>query len=197
MLKLDRLPADREHVTTTISPPIRILAIVGVVAAIAAGAFVFLHKSSSSGSSDSAAAAIPAASASPAHAAKMHSAMSTHVVMVKHKVVLSPGLPAAVAHKLQHSRVVVVALFSRGGNGDKAAVAEARTGAKQVHAAFAAINLADERTARVMTKFAGSTTAPPAVLVIKRPGKITNRFDGFADSDVVAQAAANAGAHAK
>lgn len=177
--------------TTTLSPPIRILAVVGVVAAIALGAFVFLHKSSSSSSSDSAAPAVPAANATaPKSATVKH-------VAAKPKIVLVPGLPAPVARKLQFSRVVVVSLFARGGNGDKTAVAEARTGAKSVHAAFVAVNVADERTARKFGTFVGTNTAPPAVLVVKRPGKITNRFDGFADSAVVAQAAANAGAHAK
>jgi len=179
-------------VTTTLSPPIRILAIVGVVAAIALGAFVFMHMRSSS---DSAApAAVPAANAKPAQATAHKSASA--LVASKPKIVLLPGLPASVAHKLHYSRVVVVSMFSRGGNGDRAAVLAARTGAKSAHAGFVAVNLADERTAKKFGVFAGTATAPPAVLVIKRPGKITNRFDGFADSEVVAQAAANAGARA-
>jgi len=178
-------------VTTTLSPPIRILAIVGVVAAIALGAFVFMHMRSSS---DSAAPdAVPAANAKPAQATAHK---SSTLVVSKPKIVLLPGLPASIAHKLHYSRVVVVSIFSRGGNGDRAAVLAARTGAKSAHAGFVAVNLADERTAKRFGHFAGTSTAPPAVLVIKRPGKITNRFDGFTDSDVVAQAAANARAHA-
>jgi len=179
----------------TISPPIRILALVGVVAALGLGVFVFMNKSSSS--DDSAApAAIPAANASRTQAAAQHSATSSRTAAAKPKIVLLPGLPTGVAHKLQFSRVVVVSLFSRGGNGDKAAVAQARAGAKSAHAAFLPVNDADERTARRFGAFVGTTTAPPAVLVVKRPGKITNRFDGFTDSDIVAQAATNAGAHA-
>jgi hypothetical protein len=180
----------------TISPPIRILAVVGVVAAIALGVFVFMSKRSSSDSSNSAApAAVPAANASPTQPTTQKPV--TAKVAAKPKIVLTPGLPAPIARKLQHSRVLVVSLFSRGGNGDRAAVAEARAGAKSVHAAFLAVNVADERSAHKFGTFVGTNTAPPAVLVVKRPGKITNRFDGFTDSDLVAQAAANAGAHAK
>ena len=69
--------------------------------------------------------------------------------------------------------------------------------AKSAHAGFVAINVLDEKAARRVGVFVGTTTAPPAVLVVKRPGKIVNRFDGFADSEIVAQAATNAGAHAR
>jgi hypothetical protein len=185
-------------VTKTISPPTRILAVVGVIAAIALGVFVFMHKNSSSdSSSNTAAAAVPTARTSGTQAIAQKSATAKPAVATNPKIVLRSGLPAPIARKLQHSRVVVVSLFSRGGNGDRAAVAEARAGAKSVHAAFIAVNVADERTAHGFGAFAGTNTAPPAVLVVKRPGKITNRFDGFADSAIVAQAAANAGAHAK
>jgi len=44
---------------------------------------------------------------------------------------------------------------------------------------------------------AGTKTAPQAVLIVKRPGKIVNRFDGFVDSQIVAQAARTAGARAR
>ena len=40
-----------------------------------------------------------------------------------------------------------------------AAVAEARAGAKSVHAAFVAINVVDERAARKLGTFVGTTTA--------------------------------------
>ncbi len=71
---------------------------------------------------------------------------------------------------------------------------EARVGARAVDAGFVAVNVLDERSALRLGEFAGSSASAPAVLVVKRPGRIVNRFDGFVDSAVVAQAATNAGA---
>ena len=171
---------------TTISPPVRKLALVGVLIAVALGVYVFAHNRSSS---------TPPATLPTTHA----STPTTHVKAnpVKPQVVLLPGLPLSVAHALRHSRVVVVSLYSRGGVGDRTALARARTGAKSVHAGFAAVNLANEKTATKVSIFAGTKTAPQAVLIVKRPGKIVNRFDGFVDSQIVAQAARNAGARAR
>jgi len=179
-------------VTKTISPPVRILALVGVAAALGLGAFVFMNRSSS----DNGSSAVPAASSSTTQHVAKHAVAASRPA-AKPKVVLLPNLPTPIARKLRYSKVVVVPLFTRGGNGDAALVAQARAGAKSAHAGFVAINLLDERSARNLSAFVGTTTAPPVVLVVKRPGKITNRFDGFADSEMVAQAATNAGASAR
>lgn len=171
--------------TTTISPPVRILAIVGVLAAIGIGAFLFISNRSSSSSSDSSAPSTqPATTPAPVHGA----------VATKPKLVLLAGLPTQVAHALRHSKVVVVSVYTNGASGDKAAVAQARAGAKAVHAGFVQVNVASEKIARGLGDFAGTTTAPPTVLVVRRPGKVVNRFDGFTDQQIVAQAAHDAGA---
>jgi hypothetical protein len=107
-------------------------------------------------------------------------------------VVLNPGLPTTLARALRREKVVVAAVFAAGA-GDLSAVAEARTGAHEVGAGFVTLNVLEERKARALEKLAGPLSAP-SVLVFKRPGKIALRFDGFADSAVVAQAAHNAGA---
>jgi hypothetical protein len=173
--------------TTTISPPIRILAVVGVLAAIGLGAFMFLHNRSSS-SNDTASSTTPSTQTASTPAA-VHAA-----VAAKPKIVLLPGLPTKVARALRHSKVVVVSVYANGATGDKLALSQARAGAKAVHAAFVSVNVASEKIAKGLGEFAGTTTAPPAVLVVKRPGRIVNRFDGFADKQVVAQAAHDAGA---
>jgi hypothetical protein len=175
-------------VTTTISPPIRILAIVGVLAAIGLGAFFFMQNRSSSSS-----AATPETTPS-AQPATQHATSTPAKAARPQKVVLLAGLPTQVARALRHSKVVVVTVYANGAKGDKLALAQARAGAKAVHAGFVAVNVASEKTAKGLGEFAGTTTAPPAVLVVKRPGKVVNRFDGFADQQVVAQAAHDAGA---
>ena len=177
--------------TTTLSPPIRILALVGVLAAVGLGIVLFAHNRSASSSSS------PAVPSVAAKQPTTHPATATAKPVskpAKPKVVLLPGVPAPIAHALRSSKVVVVALYAHGVTGDKAAVKQARAGAKSAHAGFAAVNVVNETTARVLGKFAGIATAPPAVLVVKRPGKIVNQFNGYADSEIVAQAAHNAGA---
>jgi hypothetical protein len=177
-------------VTTTLSPPIRILALVGVLAAIGLGILLFTHSRSDSGSSSS---AVPETSHANTQA-RTQSPVKPVAKPVKPRVVLLPGLPAQVAHALRFSKVVVVAVYAHGAKGDKTSVAEAHTGAKAAHAGFVAVNVMKEKTARTLGKFAGTDTTPPTFLVVKRPGKIVNRLSGYVDNEVVAQAALNAGA---
>jgi hypothetical protein len=182
-------------VTTTLSPPIRILAIVGALLAVGVGIVLFTHNRSAS---DSSSPALPAVRESHPTPTTQHLATSTAKPVVKPaakpKIALLPGLPSPVAHALHFSKVVVVVVYARGGNGDLAAVEQARTGAKSSHAGFAAVNILDEKSARTLNTFAGTATSPPAVLVVKRPGKIVNQFSGYTDSGIVEQAALNAGA---
>jgi hypothetical protein len=182
-------------VTTTISPPVRILAIVGVVAAIGLGAFILLNRDSSSNT----AAPVTSTPTTPRAARTVTPATGAlRTASTKPaRVTLLPGLPSQVAHALRFSKVAVVTVYARGADGDRAALTQARKGAKAVHAGFVAINVAGERNAKLMGAFAGLDTAPPAILVVKRPGKIVNRFDGSVDHQIVAQAARNAGAAAR
>ena len=104
---------------------------------------------------------------------------------------LLPGLPAAVARELRYEKVVVVSLYAAKAPGDRKALTHARVGAKQVGAGFVALNLYDERKANSMVKFLG-TTDSPAVLVVRRPGTVVTRIEGFVDAEIVSQAAQNA-----
>ena len=182
--------------TTTLSPPIRILGIVGILAAAALGLMLFMKSRSSS----------PSATPTPSTATK-HSSTKTPGVggtfqtpPAKHataapKIVLLPGLPAPIAHALRYSKVVVVSMYAAGAADDAVALAQARAGAASAHAGFAAVNVLNERFATDVNRFAG-TVSSPTVLVVRRPGRIVNRFAGYADQVLVAQAAQNAGARA-
>jgi hypothetical protein len=173
-------------VTTTLSPPIRILGIVGILAAAALGLLLISQHRSSHSSTAS-----PAAVTATHHAA---SASTTKPVpRTAPKIVLLPGLPAPVAHSLHYSKVVVVALYSAGVPSDFAALTQARQGARAAHAGFAAVNVLNEQVAKGLDKFAG-TVATPTVLIVRRPGRVLNQFDGYTDNEVVAQAAHNVGA---
>src|SRR5581483_2599609 len=108
--------ADRRPVTTTISPPVRVVALVGALAAIALGILFYTHGRSSSTSSEP---VVPAPSrtarpsVTPAHSAKP-------AATPKPKLALLPNLPVNVAHALRFSKVVVVSVYAGGARGDHA-----------------------------------------------------------------------------
>lgn len=115
------------------------------------------------------------------------------VVPTVPKIVLLDGLPKVVATQLRASRVAVIALYTRTGPTDRAAVKDARQGARAAGASFVAIDLLGERAARDLQRFVG-TVGTPTVLVVRRPGRIVTQLEGRVDSAVVEQAAHNAGA---
>ena len=107
---------------------------------------------------------------------------------------LLAGLPAPIAHKLRFSKVVVVSVYASKAPGDRSAIAQARAGARDVGASFVALNVLDEKKAKQFAEFAGVDDTP-SMLVVRRPGRVVTRIQGFADRAIVAQAAQNAGAH--
>jgi len=103
---------------------------------------------------------------------------------------LDPALPAPLRRALSHSRVVVAVLYASDAPGDAEAVSEARKGAHAAHVGFAMLNVRNETIARgIAQQVAGATD--PTVLVVRRPGTVALKFDGFVDAAIVAQAAAN------
>lgn len=117
----------------------------------------------------------------------------------KPKPAVIDGMPAALAHALATHRVVVVSLYAPRSSVDVMATAEARRGATLAGAGFVAFSVADEQVVSPLTALlSGAQTAAdrvldgPAVLVFQRPRTLFVRFNGFADRDTVAQAAANA-----
>ena len=109
------------------------------------------------------------------------------------KVALLPGLPADVAHALRYSKVVVVSLYVGQAPGDRAAVGQARMGARAAGAGFVAVNVGSDKKAASIATFAGPASAP-TTLVVRRPGKVLTQIAGPIESAVVRQAAHNAGA---
>jgi hypothetical protein len=104
---------------------------------------------------------------------------------------LKPGLPPTLARALRTRHVAVVSLVTPGASLDTTASREAAAGARAVGAAFATVDVTDERAVRPYNLMLGVLDAP-SVLVFERPGNLFVRFDGFADLDTVAQAADNA-----
>lgn len=198
--------------TTTVSPPIRIAAVVGLVAALALGAF-FMFMGHSSGSSAAppvhivhhpfgpgvkAQAAVPAttaahvhvaAKAAVAHAPVVHRAPERPAAEV---AALQAGLPATVARALGRSRVVVVELTDPQAEVDGIAYAEARAGAQEAGVGFVALDVLSQADVGGLTEKLGQVLPDPGLLVYRRPATLAVRIDGFVDKDTVAQAAHNA-----
>jgi hypothetical protein len=106
-------------------------------------------------------------------------------------VELLPGLAPEVAAALREYDIVVVSLFDPQARVDQISLAEASAGAKAAHAGFVPLDVLRQGQAGPLVRQLG-VLPDPAVLVYRRPGDIVARFDGFADRDTVAQAAANA-----
>jgi hypothetical protein len=109
------------------------------------------------------------------------------------------GMPAALALALRSHRVVVVSLYTPEASVDAMATEEAKHGAALAGAGFVSFNVADDKVISPLSSLlTGAPSAAdrvldgPAVLVFERPSGLFVRFNGFADRDTVAQAAANA-----
>lgn len=109
------------------------------------------------------------------------------------------GMPAALALALRAHPVVVVSLYTPGSSVDSVSTDEARHGAAAAHVGFVAFSVGDEKVVAPLSSLLTGAPTPadrvldgPAVLVFQRPKTLFVRFNGFADRDTVAQAAANA-----
>jgi hypothetical protein len=201
---------------TTISPQIRILAVVGLLAAVGLGAslLVFGHGSSKtaapaatthatprSSTQTTAAHATPAKTAKAAqaaqHATKTHAAARAHAKKAKpvgfrgNRVYAT--LPQPLKWALAHHKVVVVSLYNPSSDVDAISVAEAHAGAIDAGAGFLLVSVLDNKVAGILTALlpGGGLLPDPGVLVYRAPGDIAVRLDGFADRASVAQAATN------
>ena len=184
----------------TVSRPVKILAAVGVVAALALGLGMKMLGSSqaSSTTAPTASSLLPkrhhrhAAKPKPARAkARAPKPAASKQVL---PLIAANGLPRVVVTALDHHRVVVVSVYNPNAEVDGIAFAEARAGAALAGAAFVGISVLDSRLAGPLTtKFGdGQPLADPGILVLRAPGALATRIDGFADREAVAQAAANA-----
>jgi hypothetical protein len=195
-------------VTATENPRLRLILLVGLLAASALGAGMFLLSRSATASEAadaplpalrpaSAMPAKPAAAAKPAKAARP-AAGPAPAVAAKPKprpkpapTVAANGLPLSLAAALGRHQVVVVSLVVPGASVDELARAEAEAGARDAGVGFLTINALDRRQSAPLTAKLGVLEAP-AVLVYRRPDALFVQLEGFADRETVAQAAANA-----
>lgn len=205
--------------STTISPQIKILVLVGALAAVGLGASLFLFGHGSSKTAERAATtqarpasstptpatprthATPAKTAAPVfkHATKTHAVPRTHAKKAAKPAVFRGNrvyatLPQPLQWQLAHHKIVVVSFYNPSSDVDAISVAEAHAGALDAGAGFLLVSVLDNKVAGILTALlpGGGLLPDPGVLIYRAPGKVAIRLDGFADRDSVAQAAANA-----
>ena len=185
---------------------VSLLVLAGAVAAFMA--YQRLHDSSGESSSaatpQSPVTKPPAAHAStpkPAATAHKPATKPAHAPTTKPKVAATAKakhapppnqLPLPIRRALAHDQIVVVALYDPAAKIDGAALDEARAGALLAGSSFVKINVRTNAVDSLNAKY--GAVQDPAVIVLRPPGALVVRIDGFADRDTVAQAALNAAA---
>jgi len=103
------------------------------------------------------------------------------------------GLPSTIDAAFRKHAIVVVSVFDPQSSTDAISYSEAKAGAADARVGFVGISLLDSPVAAALTSSlpGGGLLPAPGVLVYRRPGTLVQRIDGFADRDVVAQAAAS------
>ena len=206
-------------VTFTLSPPVRIAALLGLLAVVlVGGGMKMLGGGEASVATPhlikhhpfGAGAKAKHASSTPTLAAKKHAATATTTKakpkaaskpvatlpkpIVNHAAIaaaLKAGLPAPIATALGQHATVVVGLYDPYSKVDAIAFAEARAGAKLAGAGFLPLNVLSKAQIGKLTELMG-LLPDPGLLVYVRPARLAAKISGFADKETVAQAAQNA-----
>jgi hypothetical protein len=173
-------------VSMTLTPPIRIAALVGALVATGLVAFVFLIGRSAPGTEAAAptkSATEPSTPVTPSKVSRVH-ATAPRVVVTK------SGFPAVIDRAIRRRGVAVVAVYMPGAAVDAAVRREARAAAMKTRAGYVAISALNESVVRSLVGKTGVLPAP-SVLVIKRPGVVTTTLS-VVDRETIAQAVAQA-----
>jgi glucose/arabinose dehydrogenase len=99
-------------------------------------------------------------------------------------------LPAPIRRALAADNVVVVSLYDPKAKTESTAMREAQAGAQQAGSSFIRVDVRKNNLASLNALY--GVLQDPAVLVLRPPGSLVVRIDGFADRETVAQAALNA-----
>ena len=178
--------ADNDSVSTTLSPSVRIFAVVGILAAAGlAGAFFLLGRTTPE-AAPAAAATPPAPVSAPAERPAVLPTASREKPGQTAPQAPASGLPTAVDRALAHNRVAVVVVYVPGSRVDAFVRAEARAAAATMRAGHVAIRATNERLLRPLVAKTG-VLPMPAVVVLRR-GQAQATVLGVVDRELVAQA---------
>jgi hypothetical protein len=196
-------------VTFTLSPPVRIAALLGVLAAVLiGGSMTMLGRGGETqavphainphpfGIKKRPAAATPAKK--PAVTAEKPKATRVAPPVAKAPrrpsvllAALHAGLPMPIARALGQHPVVVVSLYNPYSQVDGISFAEARAGAQLAGVGFVPLNVLSQAQVGKLTEQLG-LLPNPGLLIYVRPSTLAAKISGFADKETVAQAAHNA-----
>jgi len=200
-------------VDLTVSRPVKILALILVIAGVGGIASMSMLGKSSPASAPPLSVAQIRARAHSSTPATRTASTPARTTPVKARAVAPPhvhatpkakptpkpvpvtapnGLPAILNDALRAHRIVVVSVFDPQSQTDAISYAEARAGANDVSAAgFLGVSVLDDSVAGPLTAAlpGGGLLAVPGLLIYRRPGTLVERVDGFADRDAVAQLA--------
>jgi hypothetical protein len=181
--------ADNPDVTATISPQIRVFAVIGVIVAAALGLFLFISARSvdttgtlSSPTAPKRPSATPSkdAPAGPVRSKPQPTPFRTP----------RSGFPTAVDRAFRKHKVVVLVVYMPGSSVDALVRKEARAGAIRSGAGYVPVNALNSRVAGQLVAKTG-VLPDPAVVVVRRPGVVATTL-GATDRETVAQAVAEA-----
>lgn len=167
--------------STTLSPPVRVAAIVAALVLTGLGAFIFL--AGRQAPVETAAPATPTTTPTPP-AAKPHAAAKPTPAVKK--PALRPDLPAPVAAALQNRQVVVVAIYVPGAAVDSIARREAKAGARMGVAGYVPVSASSGNALEKIVAKTG-VLPTPAVVIFERPADVATVL-GVADRQTVAAA---------
>jgi hypothetical protein len=166
-------------VITTVSRPVQIFAVLGIVGALG---FAVLNFMGGSGEASTTPEPIVPATTRPAQTPAPARPPATSSTETR------SGFPAQIDSALRRKRVVVVAVYMPRAGVDLAVRDEAQIAAARTGAAFVAVRATNERVVRPLIAKVG-LLSDPSVLVVKRPGVVTARL-GVTDRQTIAQAVA-------
>jgi len=168
-----------------LSLPTKIVALAGLLVAVAAAGILLLY----TGHSTSKTATTPVV---PTH---VRAPVHTRPVAPKHvaraTARFTAGLPTPLLTALRHSKLVVAVVWAKGDPVAADTLAQARAGARSVHAPVVVLDVAGDRVAGQTAAWMKNDIVQPAVLIVRRPGTIAVELPGYADKTAVAQAVLN------
>lgn len=173
-------------VTTSVSRPVKIFAVLGIVGALGFAVLNFMGGTSDASTTPAPAlqpttpSSSPLPTPPPAKPAHRRSATTE----------TRSGFPAAVDSALRRKKIVVVAVYMPRASVDLVVRNEAQAAAASAGAAFVAIRATNERAVRPLLARVG-VIPDPAVLVVERPGVVAAQL-GVTDRGTIAQAVAQA-----
>jgi hypothetical protein len=181
----------KETVSMTLSPPIRIFAIVGVLAAAGLAAFFFVAgRTAGESLSTPTTTATPTQTTPVTQPTTRPSTSANRPRVNGAPKVTRSGFPVPVDRALRRKPVVVVVVYMPGSSVDAVVRREARAAAIASRAGYVAVSALSERLVRPLVAKTG-ILPDPAVVVVRRPGLVTKTL-GVTDRATVAQAVAQA-----